>query len=206
MGNLIRSQLFTSQSFFRILKLKIYIKNMVCIRCQMAVKAELEKLGIQYYYVKIGEADIIRDIQSEQLEQLKINLKETGLFLMDNKKTVLVEKIKIAIIELVHFTDDQIKANLSDYLSEKLNYNYTYLANLFSEEKGITIEKFYLTHKIERVKELIINDELNLSEIAWKMHYSSVAHLSNQFKKYTGLTPTQFKILKEKPRNTLEEI
>ena len=128
------------------------------------------------------------------------------LILIDNKKDILVEKIKNAIIELVHFTEDQLKVNLSDYLSKKFDYNYTYLANLFSEEKGITIEKFYLTHKIERVKELIIDDELNLSEISWKMHYSSVAHLSNQFKKFTGLTPSQFKMLKIKHRETIEDV
>jgi len=179
---------------------------MVCIRCQMVVKAELEKLGLQYVYVKIGEADIIGDVQPVQLERLKIDLKKAGLILMDNKKSVLVEKIKSVIIELVHYSEDQIKVNLSDFLSEKLNYDYTYLANLFSEVKGITIEKFYLTHKIERVKELIVYDELNLSEIAWRMHYSSVAHLSNQFKKYTGLTPTHFKMLKNKRRETLENL
>lgn len=179
---------------------------MVCIRCQMAVKAELENLGVKYTYVKIGEAEINGDILPEQKEQLKINLKESGLFLIDNKKDILVEKIKNAIIELVHFTEDQLKVNLSDYLSKKFDYNYTYLANLFSEEKGITIEKFYLTHKIERVKELIIDDELNLSEISWKMHYSSVAHLSNQFKKFTGLTPSQFKMLKIKHRETIEDV
>jgi len=179
---------------------------MVCIRCQMVVKAELEKLGLQYVYVKIGEADIIEDVQPQQLEQLKAELKKAGLVLMDNKKSVLVEKIKSAIIELVHYREDQIKVNLSDYLSEKLNYDYTYLANLFSEVKGITIEKFYLTHKIEKVKELIVYDELNLSEIAYKMHYSSVAHLSNHFKKYTGLTPTHFKKLKNERRNTLEDV
>ena len=179
---------------------------MVCIRCEMVVKAELEKLGLQYVYVKIGEADIIGDIRPEQMEQLILDLKKAGLILMDNKKSVLVEKIKSAIIELVHYTEDQIKVNLSDFLSEKLNHDYTYLANLFSEVKGITIEKFYLTHKIERVKELIVYDELNLSEIAWKMHYSSVAHLSNQFKKYTGLTPTHFKMLKNKRRETLEDV
>lgn len=159
---------------------------MVCIRCQMVVKAELEKLDLKYTYVKIGEVNIIGDATPEQLELLKIDLKKAGLLLMDNKKSVLVEKIKSAIIELVHYTEDQIKVNLSDYLSEKLEYDYTYLANLFSEVKGITIEKFYLTHKIERVKELIVYNDLNLSEIAWKMHYSSVAHLSNQFKKYTA--------------------
>ncbi len=179
---------------------------MVCIRCQMVVKSELEKLGIEYAYVKIGEASVIGDVQQEQLETLKADLKKAGLVLMDNKKSVLVEKIKAAIIELVHYSEDQIKVNLSDYLGEKLNYDYTYLANLFSEVKGITIEKFYLTHKIERVKELIVYDELNLSEIAYKMHYSSVAHLSNQFKKYTGLTPSHFKMLKNKRRETLEDV
>jgi AraC-like DNA-binding protein len=179
---------------------------MVCIRCQMVVKAELEKLGVQYSYVKIGEADVMGTVEPEKLKELKVDLRKAGLVLMDNKKSVLVEKIKGAIIELVHYSEDQIKVNLSDYLSEKLNHDYTYLANLFSEVKGITIEKFYLTHKIERVKELIVYDELNLSEIAWKMHYSSVAHLSNQFKKYTGLTPTHFKMLKSKRRDTLEDV
>lgn len=188
------------------LNLKLFIKNMVCIRCQMVVKAELEKLGLKYVYVRIGEADIIGDVQPEQLDQLKTDLKKAGLVLMDDKKSVLVEKIKSAIIELVHYTEEQIKVNLSDYLSEKLNYDYTYLANLFSEVKGITIEKFYLTHKIERVKELIVYDELNLSEIAYRMNYSSVAHLSNQFKKFTGLTPTHFKMLKNKRRDTLENV
>ncbi len=179
---------------------------MVCIRCQIVVKSELEKLGLPYRNVKIGEADVIGNILPEQLEQLDVALRKSGLLVMDSKKSVLVEKIKTAIIELVHYSEEQIKVNLSDYLSEKLNYDYTYLANLFSEVKGITIEKFYLTHKIEKVKELIVYDELNLSEIAYKMHYSSVAHLSNQFKKYTGLTPTHFKKLKNKRRETLEDV
>ena len=179
---------------------------MVCIRCQIVVKAELKKLGIQYVDVKIGEADIIEDISPKQVEQLDIALRKSGLLLMDDKKSILVEKIKNAIIELVHYTEDQIRVNLSDFLSEKLNYDYTYLANLFSEVKGITIEKFYLTHKIEKVKELIVYDELNLSEIAYKLHYSSVAHLSNQFKKYTGLTPSYFKKLKNKRSGTLEKV
>jgi AraC-like DNA-binding protein len=186
--------------------LKLYIKNMVCIRCQMVVKSELEKIGLHYIDVKIGEADIIENISPEQLQQLDIGLKKSGLQLMDNKRSILVEKIKNIIIELVHYSDEQIKINLSDYLSEKLHYDYTYLANLFSEVKGITIEKFYLTHKIEKVKELIVYNELNLTEIAYKMHYSSVAHLSNQFKKVTGLTPTHFKQLKNKRRETLEEL
>ncbi len=172
----------------------------------MVVKSELEKLGLKYIDVKIGEADIIENILPDQLAKLDLALRKSGLLLMDNKKSILVEKIKSAIIELVHYTDEQIKVNLSDYLKEKLNYDYTYLANLFSEVKGITIEKFYLTHKIEKVKELIVYDELNLTEIADKMHYSSVAHLSNQFKKFTGLTPSHFKKLKNKRRGTLEEV
>jgi AraC-like DNA-binding protein len=176
---------------------------MVCIRCQMVVKAELEKLDLKYTQVRIGEVDLVGDVKPEQLEQLNVGLKKAGLSLMDDKKSILVEKTRSAIIELVHYSEDQIKVNLPDFLSEKLNYNYTYLANLFSEVKGITIEKFYLTHKIERVKELIVYDELNLSEIAYRMNYSSVAHLSNQFKKFTGLTPTHFKMLKAKRRDTL---
>lgn len=179
---------------------------MVCIRCQMVVKSELENLGLHCMDVKIGEAQVLENILPNQLEQLDIALKRSGLLLMDNKKSILVEKVKSAIIELVHYTDEQIKVNLSDYLSEKLNYDYTYLANLFAEVKGITIEKFFLTHKIEKVKELIVYDELNLTEIAYKMHYSSVAHLSNQFKKYTGLTPSHFKKLKNKRRSTLEDV
>jgi AraC-like DNA-binding protein len=179
---------------------------MVCIRCQMVVKAELEKLGLQYIDVKIGEANIVENISPGQLEQLDGALRKSGLQLMDNKKSILVEKIKTAIIELVHFTEDQIKVNLSDYLSEKLNYDYAYLSNLFSEVKGTTIEKFYLAHKIEKVKEMIVYDELNLTEIAYKMHYSSVAHLSNQFRKVTGLAPTHFKQLKNMRRNTLEDM
>lgn len=179
---------------------------MVCIRCEMVVRSELEKLGLQYVYVKIGEADLIGNPSPQQLKGLDKGLHKLGLELMDDRKSVLVEKIKNAIIELVHYQDEQIKMNLSDYLSEKLNYDYTYLSNLFSEVKGFTIEKFYLTHKIEKVKELIVYDELNLTEIAFKLHYSSVAHLSNQFKKFTGLTPSHFKQLKNKRRKSLEDI
>ena len=179
---------------------------MVCIRCQMVVKTELEKLGVRYVDVKIGEVNTIEDVPRDKLDQLDMALRKAGLMLMDDKKSILVEKIKAAVIELVHYTEEQIKTNLSDYLSEKLNYDYTYLANLFSEVKGITIETFYLTHKIEKVKELIVYDELSLSEIAYKLHYSSVAHLSNQFKKITGLTPSHFKKLKNKRRGTLEDV
>lgn len=179
---------------------------MVCIRCQMLVKAELEKLGLHYVDVKIGEANIIENMEPEQIVELDKALRKSGLFVMDNKKSILVEKIKNAIIELVHYREEQIRVNLSDYLSEKLKLDYTYLSNLFSEVKGTTIEKFYLNHKIEKVKELIVYDQLNLSEIAYKLHYSSVAHLSNQFKKITGLTPSHFRELKNKKRGTLEDL
>jgi AraC-like DNA-binding protein len=172
----------------------------------MVVKSELEKLGLHNISVDLGEAVIKEEITAEQHASLSIALKQSGLELMDNKKSILIEKIKTIIIELVHYNDEQIKINLSDYLTEKLNYNYTYLANLFSEVKGTTIEQFYLAHKIEKVKELLVYDELNLTEIAWKLHYSSVAHLSNQFKKMTGLTPTHFKNLKHKRRLALGDV
>jgi AraC-like DNA-binding protein len=172
----------------------------------MVVKSELEKLGLHYSTIELGEAETIENISDFQLDKLGLALKKSGLELMDDKKSILVEKIKTVIIELVHYTDDQIKINLSDYLSEKLNHNYTYLANLFSEVKGTTIEKFYLANKIEKVKELIVYDELNLTEIADRLHYSSVAHLSNQFKKMTGLTPSHFKNLKRKRRIALGNV
>jgi len=169
----------------------------------MVVKSELEKLGLNWTSVELGEISIRENITDDQLYKLGIALKKSGLELMDDKKSILVEKINAIIIELVHYTDEQIKINLSDYLSKKLNHNYTYLSNLFSEVKGTTIEKVYLAHKIEKVKELLVYDELTLTEIAWKLHYSSVAHLSNQFKKITGLTPSHFKNLKNKRRRTL---
>lgn len=176
---------------------------MVCNRCKAAVKSELKKLDLHYSYVDLGEAEIFEGLTEELHSQLSAALKKSGLELMDDKKSILVEKIKTTIIELIHYTDDQIKVNLSDYLSEKLNYNYTYLSNLFTETRGTTIEKYYLSHRIEKAKELLVYDELNLSEIAYKLHYSSVAHLSNQFKKMTGLTPSHFKNLKHKKRITL---
>ena len=176
---------------------------MVCIRCKMVVKSELDKLGLHYTTVELGEVEIKDKISKDQLDSLGKALELTGLELMDDNKKILVEKIKTMIIELIHYSDEQIKINLSDYLSEKLNHNYTYLSNLFSEIKGTTIEQFYLANKIERVKELLVYDELNLTEIAWKLHYSSVSHLSNQFKKMTGLTPSHFKNLKIKRRVAL---
>lgn len=172
----------------------------------MVVKSELEKLGLHYIIVNLGEAEIMEDITSEQLSRLNTGLKRSGLELMDDKRSILVEKIKTSIIELVHYTDEQIKVNLSEYLSNKLDHDYTYISNLFSEVKGTTIENFYLSHKIERVKELIVYDELNLTEIAYKLHYSSVAHLSNQFKKMTGLTPSHFKRLKHKRFSSLGDV
>lgn len=184
----------------------MYIKNMVCIRCKMVVKTELEKLGLHYTTVELGEVEIMEDISSEQHDQLRAGLLKSGLELMDDKKSVLIQKIKNIIIELIHYSDEPLAINFSDYLSQKLNHNYTYLANLFSEVQGITIEKFIIAHKIERVKELLVYNELNLTEIAYLMHYSSVAHLSAQFKKVTGLTPSHFKQLKDKRLSVLEEI
>ena len=179
---------------------------MVSIRCKMIVKDELKNLGLHFVNVNLGEVEIMEDITSLQREQFKTNLLKSGLEVMDDKKAVLIEKIKNVIIEMVHYTDELPKINFSVYLSEKLNYDYTYLSNLFSETEGTTIEQFILLHKIERVKELIIYDELNLTEIAFKLHYSSVSHLSSQFKKITGLTPSFFKSLKNKKRDTLEDL
>lgn len=184
----------------------MYIKNMVCIRCKMVVKTELEKLGLHYTTVELGEVEIMEDMSTEQHDQLRAGLLKSGLELMDDKKSVLIQKIKNIIIELIHYSDEPLAINFSDYLSQKLNHNYTYLANLFSEVQGITIEKFIIAHKIERVKELLVYNELNLTEIAYLMHYSSVAHLSAQFKKVTGLTPSHFKQLKDKRLSVLEEI
>ena len=179
---------------------------MVSNRCKMAVKEELKKLGLHFILVDLGEAEIMETLTEEQRELLKTALLSSGLELMDDKRAVLIEKIKNAIVEKVHYTDELIKVNFSDYLSEKLHYDYTYMANLFSEVQGTTIEQFIISHKIERIKELIIYDEMNITEIAYKMNYSSVAHLSNQFKKMTGLTPTHFKQLKTKRRSPIEEI
>jgi AraC-like DNA-binding protein len=179
---------------------------MVCIRCKMVVKDELEKLGLQYITVELGEADIREDISNDTRDRLRVALLKSGLELMDDKKSVLIQKIKTAIIELVHYSEEPLRVNFSEYLSKRLDYDYTYLANLFSEVQGTTIEQFIISHKIERVKELLVYDELNLTEIAYVMHYSSVAHLSNQFKKVTGLTPSHFKKLRDHRRNMLEDL
>ncbi len=186
--------------------MKLYIKYMVSLRCKMLVKSELEKLGLTCVSVDLGMVDVREDVSQEQLEAFNANLKKAGLELLDDKKNILVEKIKAVIIEMIHYSDEVPKVNDSDYISEKLNYDYTYLSNTFSEVKGMTIQHYIILHKIERVKELLIYDELTLTEIAHKLHYSSVAHLSNQFKKVTGLTPTYFKELKEKRGRTLEDL
>ena len=172
----------------------------------MAVKDELRKMGLHFIVVELGEVEIMEKITAEQRDELKIGLHNSGLELMDDKRSVLIEKIKTVIIEMVHYSDEVIKVNFSHYLADKLNHDYTYLANLFSEVQGTTIEQFIISHKIERIKELVNYGELNITEIAWKMNYSSVAHLSNQFKKMTGLSPSQFKKLKDKRRSPIEEI
>ena len=179
---------------------------MVCIRCKMVVKEELKKLGLHYTTVELGEVEIMEDISVEQHHQFKVALLKSGLELMDDKKSILIQKIKNVIVELVHYSEEPLMINFSDYLSQKLNHNYTYLANLFSEVQGTTIEQFIISHKIERVKELLVYNELNLTEIAYLMHYSSVAHLSAQFKKVTGLTPSHFKQLRDKRLNMLENL
>jgi AraC-like DNA-binding protein len=179
---------------------------MVSNRCKMVVKEELKKMGLHFIVVELGEVEIMEKISPEEREQLKTALLASGLELMDDRRSVLIERIKNVIINMVHHSEEEIRVNFSHYLSEKLSHDYTYLANLFSEVQGTTIEQFIIAHKIERIKELIIYGELNITEIAWKMNYSSVAHLSNQFKKMTGLTPSHFKQLKDKRRSPIEEI
>ncbi len=172
----------------------------------MLVKSELDKMGLHHKVVDLGEVEIEENITPEQTSQLKNALLRSGLDLMDDKKSMLIEKIKNVIVEMVHYEDEFPRKKNSDYIGKKLNHNYTYLANLFSEATGTTIEHYIIIHKIERAKELIIYDELSLTEIAWKLNYSSVAHLSNQFKKITGLTPSFFRQLKTKRLTSLEDL
>lgn len=186
--------------------MKLYIKYMVSTRCKMVVKEELRKMGLHFVLVDLGEVEIMEELCTEKLTELNKALLVYGLELMDDKKAVLIERIKNVIIEMVHYTDEVPKVNYSDYISEKLHHDYTYLSNIFSEVKGITIQQFIINHKIERAKELILYDELNLTEISYILNYSSVAHLSNQFKKVTGLSPSHFKLLKDKRRCPIEEI
>ncbi len=179
---------------------------MVSNRCKLAVKEELTKMGLHFIVIDLGEVEIMENLNAEKRESLKKGLLEFGLELMDDKKAILIEKIKNIIIQMIHHSEENIKINFSEYLSEKLSHNYTYLANMFSEVQGTTIEHFIILHKVERIKELIIYGENNITEIAWKMGYSSVAHLSSQFKKITGLPPSHFKQLKDKHRTSIEEI
>ena len=186
--------------------MKIYIKNMVSNSCRFVVKDALNKLNMPYIRINLGEVEVKGNISKKHQEQLKVALQKMGLELMNDRRTILIEKVKNTIVEMVHYADDMIKVNFSDYLSHKLNYDYTYLSNLFTEVQGTNIQHFILLHKAERIKELISYDELTISEIAYKMNYSSVAHLSNQFKKVTGFSPTYFKNHRETKRGIIEAI
>ena len=186
--------------------MKLYIKNMVCSRCKMVVKAELIKFGLEPLEVDLGEVEIKQDLDGQKKKELNQALLLFGFELMDDKKSRVIEKIKNAIVELVHYSDEEVKTNLSLHISQKLQHDYSYLSNLFTEVEGTTIEKYFIAQKIERVKEFLVYDELSLSQIALKMNYSSVSHLSKQFKKVTGLTPTYYKNLKERKRHPLEDV
>lgn len=179
---------------------------MVSNRCKMVVKEALKNLGLHFVMVDLGEVEIMESITAQQRDTLKDTLSNAGLELMDDKRSILIEKIKNTIIEIVHHSEEMMKVSFSVYLSEKLHHDYTYMANLFSEFQGTTIEQFIILHKVEKIKELLIYGELNITEIAYKMNYSSNAHLSSQFKKVTGLTPSHFKQLKEKRRRPIEDI
>ncbi|NBB29550.1 AraC family transcriptional regulator [Cellulophaga sp. BC115SP] len=183
----------------------LYIKYMISLRCKLLVKEELLRMGLHYISIDLGVVEILEKLSDEQYEKLKVNLQKSGLELLDDKKSILIDKIKNVIIEMIHYSEDIPKVNYSDYISEKLHYDYTYLSNIFSEVKGMTIQQFIIIHKIEKVKELLLYGELNLTEISYRLHYSSVAHLSNQFKKVTGLSPSFYKQLKQK-RNNLETL
>ncbi len=186
--------------------MKLYIRNMVCNRCIMVVQAELEKLGYQPSHVSLGEVILEQDLSDEEKKQLDNRLHSLGFAIIDDKKSQLIEKIKNLIIELVHQQNSHLKTNLSNWLISHLHHDYTYMTNLFSEVEGTTIEKYFIAQKIEKVKELLVYDELTLSEIAFQLNYSSVAHLSSQFKKVTGLTPSHFKNIREEKRKPLDEV
>ncbi|TVQ07218.1 MAG: AraC family transcriptional regulator [Bacteroidetes bacterium] len=186
--------------------MKIYIKHMVSQRCKLKVTEELTKLNIDFLSIDLGTVELTEDITLEQHERLKENLLSSGLELMEDKKSILVERVKNSIIKMIHESEDLPKVNYSDYISEQLDYDYTYLSNIFTEVKGITIQQYIINNKIERVKELLLYNELNLTEISYKLHYSSVAHLSNQFRKVTGLSPSFFKQLKHNRKENLENL
>ncbi len=186
--------------------MKIYIKYMVSLRCKLLVEEELRQSGIKYFQIDLGVVELEKNITKEQRDQLKSNLQKSGLELLDDKKSILIERIKNVVIEMIHYSEELPKVNYSDHISEKLGYDYTYLSNVFSEAKGITIQQYIIINKIERVKELLLYDELNLTEISYRLHYSSVAHLSNQFRKITGISPSYFRKLKLKRRCNLENL
>lgn len=186
--------------------MKVYIKNMVCSRCKMVVKSELEKLGLQLLYVDLGEVEVVSPITESQKLVIAERLKSFGFELIDDKKSKTIEKIKTLIIELIYNQNNELSINLSEFLSQKLAVDYASLSNLFSEVEGTTIEKYFILQKIERVKEFLMYDEMSLSEIAFLLNYSSVGYLSNQFKKVTGLTPSHFKQLKNKKRRQIEDL
>jgi AraC-like DNA-binding protein len=186
--------------------LKLNIKYMVSLRCKLVVKDLLSSLGILYSAINLGSVELDEPVSNEQIELLRISLPEYGLELIDSKKAILIQEIKNIIIEIIHYDKEPLYLKYSAFLSNRLNHNYTYLANIFSESEGITIEQFIILNKIEKVKELICYDELSLTEIAYKLNYSSVAHLSYQFKKTTGLTPSCYKSMKHKNRTQLEDL
>ncbi|WP_165041403.1 AraC family transcriptional regulator [Dysgonomonas sp. ZJ709] len=186
--------------------MKYYIKNMVCERCNMVVKSELEKLRLQPLSVDLGEIELQEELSPIQKKQLDSKLQSLGFSLIDDKRSRLIEQIKGIIIELVHHNNSELKVNLSDYLTTRLPFDYNYISNLFSEVEGRTIENYFISQKIERVKELLVYDELTLSEIAFRLNYSSVAHLSGQFKKITGLTPSHFKNIRTEKRKPLDRL
>jgi len=186
--------------------MKIYVKNMACESCKLVVKEAVEELGLSPVKIELGEIETKEDVTDDEKRQLNNKIKKAGLELLEKKQGILIEKIKKVIIDYVYKSEDKPNIKFSVLLSEELNLSYTYLANFFSEIEAITIEQYLISLKIERIKELIILEEHTLSEIAYKLHYSSVAHLSGQFKKFTGLTPTHFKSLKEKRRITIQNI
>ena len=179
---------------------------MVCNRCILVVQNELDKLGIEATNIKLGEITLKKDLTTTEREALENVLDPLGFQVIDDKKSRMIEKIKNVIIDLVHHQDNDAKTNLSDVLSDALHHDYNYLSNLFSDIEGTTIEKYFIAQKVEKIKELLVYDELSLSEIADRMNYSSVAYLSNQFKKVTGLTPSHFKQIREDKRKPLDKV
>lgn len=179
---------------------------MVCDRCKMVVKETIEKLGLTALAVELGEVELNHPLTDTEKQALNHALQQLGFDLIDDKKSRLIEKIKLIMLELVRQKDGEMTANLSDMLSARLHHDYNYLSNLFSEVEGITIEKYFIAQKIERVKELLVYDELSLSEIAFQLNYSSVAYLSSQFKKVTGLTPSHFKNIRSVKRKSLDKV